>query len=681
MDRFGLIKNALLVCGAWLVSAGAAHAAEMDLRVLVVAVGDSTVDPGRAVAEQVLDKLGMPFEVVDSSRTTLTNSILRSGSRGRFNGVILTQSETILPNGTVGFTAAEFALLQQYERDFGVREAVLSGFPATNPSLGLDYGMASIAWGNNVEGRWLAPAGGTELFEHVNIQNALPTEGFTFLAQPRVGGVGPVAEPLLVNDDDTTYGMVFRVTYPDGRRVLLSLVNNATFFLHSSVLVSELVHFATSGIYFGARRVYLSLHNDDMFLADEVWNPQTESNFPEDQYNYRLTAAEVPLIAQAHTAFRAQHPLASQIITELAFNGIGAASNDPLTTALRNAGSSFAYINHTYSALQMDRLCPEDGATGGGSSGGNWWDWLFGGGSSGGSTVNGCTRTDYTTAYNEISRNQGVWRNFNFPGYSDGRSVLLSDSHSGLSDRRGTVDVTTDDIVFPAGFNDNFGRAATALGVRTLAADASRPNQNRIQRVPNHNLVILPRYPTSLFYNTTTPAELVSEYNYIHHYRYIDAGQDPCAIAGAICAPRSYEEILQAEATTTLRHMLAGDPFPHYFHQTNLRVYDTAGHILQLDWMHAVVGAYEQWLKLPIESPRFHQLSDIAWRGIEAREAGITGTYDNVRRTITLRANRSASLEVTGLQGGVLHGGQRIRTVDVIPFFSRTFTVDQALTQ
>jgi hypothetical protein len=139
--------------------------------------------------------------------------------------------------------------------------------------------------------------------------------------------------------------------------------------------------------------------------------------------------------------------------------------------------------------------------------------------------------------------------------------------------------------------------------------------------------------------------------------------------------------ILEAEATTTLRHMLAGDPSPHYFHQTNLHVYDQSNNILQLDWMEAVVSAYEQWMKLPIQSPRFHELGDLAWRTIEAREAGITGTYNNSPRAITLRANRNATIEMTGLSGGALHGGHRVRSVDLIPFLSRSFTVDQALTQ
>ena len=43
-------------------------------------------------------------------------------------------------------------------------------------------------------------------------------------------------------------------------------------------------------------------------------------------------------------------------------------------------------------------------------------------------------------------------------------------------------------------------------------------------------MILLPRYPTSMFYNATTPAELQDEYNYIFYERYVNAGQNPCAI-------------------------------------------------------------------------------------------------------------------------------------------------------
>lgn len=669
--RIRLIGALLLWCASQLTTT-TADAAEIELRVLVIAIGDTSVDPGRAVAEQLLEQQGVAYAVLDSSQTDLTAAFLRNGARGRFNGIILTQSETYLPEGATGFTAEEFAILHTYEREFGVRESVLSGYPATNPSLGLDYGMAAVSWGANLDARWVAPAGGTQIFEYVNTQNSLPTEGFTFLATPRNDPAGPIAEPLLVSDYDPSYGLLFQIHYPDGREVLLSIINNATFFMHTSVLAYEFLNFATSGVFIGAHHAYLSVHNDDLFLPDEVWNPATNSNYPEETYNYRFQASEVPLLVQAQQNFRADHPIAGNLVIELAFNGSGASLSDPLTQAIIANRSQFAFINHTFEALAMDRLCDQSSS----SSFWGWWGLWFGGGN----TVNGCQVTDVITAYNEINRNLQAWSSYGFPDYAVGRRVLLTDSHSGLNDRRGTVDDLSDDIPFPEGFNDNLGYAATMLGVRTLAADASRVNQNRIQRVPGHSLVILPRYPTSLFYNTTNPAELVSEYNYIFYYRHVDAGLDPCTIPGAICAPRSYQEILAAEATTTLRHMLSGEPFPHYFHQSNLHVYDAEGDILQIDWLDAVVSAYERWMTLPIESPRFYQLGDLAWRVVQAREAQPIGVLDTERNIVSLSALSNATVEVTGLQGGDLRGGQRVGLVPV-GLFARNYNVDRALTE
>lgn len=671
----------LLAAALWAFAPTVARAAQVDLRVLVIATGDTSEDQGRALCEQLLSRMGVPYTVLDSSRQQLTDSVLRSGSRGRFNGIILTQSETFLPSGTTGFDAAEFARLHAYERDYGVREAVLSGFPATNPTLGLDYGMASIGAGMDVAGTWQGPAGGTELFEYVNVNNALPTAGFTFLATARNGAGDPVVTPLLV--DDNGYGLLFRIQYPDGRDVLLSTLNQAPFFVHSHVLAYEFLNFATSGVFLGARRAYLVLHNDDMFLPDELWDPATLDNFPEDVLNFRLAGWELDVAADRQQTFRAAHPLAPSIVTEIAFNGIGASAGEDLTEAVRENAGQFGFINHTYAARQMDWLCDEDPQASSGSSGGllgglfnlfNWWN------PQPKYNAYGCRRTDYQAAYDDINANRGVWSQLNLPFYSEGRRVLLTDSHSGLSDRRGTPD-TADDIPFPDGFNDDFGRAATALGVSVLAGDASREGQGQIQRVPGHNLAILPRYPTSLFYNTSTPAELVSEYNYIFHYRHVEQGLDPCQIPGAICTPRSYEEILAAEAEVTLRHILQYEPFPHYFHQPNLHVYDEAGHVLQFDWMERVVGEYEKYITLPLQSPRFHQLADVVWRRINTAEAQVSGYLDTTRGTVTLSSRSTMDIEMTGVEGGALYGGQRLTSVRVNRWFPQTFRVDRALNQ
>jgi hypothetical protein len=337
---------------------------------------------------------------------------------------------------------------------------------------------------------------------------------------------------------------------------------------------------------------------------------------------------------------------------ELAFNGVGSdLAGDPLTQAVVANADGFGFINHTFQALQMDRLCNDDGAD--------------------------CVPTDYATAFAEIADNALRWAELGLPNPELALVSLLTDSHSGLEDRLGTDDIG-DDIPFPSGFNQEFGRAVEALGVRLLAADASRDNQASFQRVPGREIVLLPRYPTSVFYNVTTPVELESEYNYIFHGSYIEDGIDPCAEPEAICEPRSYEQILDAEANTTLRHMLSSEPFPHYFHQSNLHVYDAAGNILQFDWLERVLALYERWIDLPIQSPRFDELADIAWDTVHARELAPSGVLDTESGLVTLRAQGAVDVEVTGVGGGADYGGQSIARVALSPE-GTTLAVDAAL--
>ncbi len=648
------IRSASLAASALCLAPSLAQAAELELRVLVIATGSAASDPGRALMEKVLTQLGVPFDVLDASQEELTEARLsESDSRGRYNGIILSESQTYLPSGSTGFDAAEFAILHDYERTFGVREAVLSGFPATSSALGLDYGMADVVPAVDVVGSWQGAAGGRELFEYVKTDASLPTAGFAFTARRRTDATGPIVEPLLVDAQNPDRAVISRLRYPDGRDVLLCTLGSAPFYLHSSILAYEFLSFATSGLFIGARHVYLSIHNDDLFLADALWNPATNANYPLAERSYRWTAEEVPLIVQAQAELRQAHPLAPELGIELAFNASGAdMENDPLTQAVMAYSDDLAFINHTFEALQMDHLCSAEAET------------LV------------CTPTDYQTAYDEIERNARAWAELGLPNPERAYVSLLTDSHSGIEDRRGTPD-TSDDIPFPEGFNPELGAAAEALGIRLLAGDASRINQSTIQRVPFHDLVLLPRYPTAVFYNTTTPEELTSEYNYIFHGRHVEAGRDPCTTPGAICEPRSYDQILDAEAELTLRHLLAFEPFPHYFHQSNLHVYDGSGRTLQFDWLEHVLAAYERWMTLPIESPRFHELADIAWRYVRARELQPRGVLDTDTQTVTLRATSDLTIEVTGVAGGRLHGGQSIRALRVSPGGTRV-AVDRA---
>jgi hypothetical protein len=325
---------------------------------------------------------------------------------------------------------------------------------------------------------------------------------------------------------------------------------------------------------------------------------------------------------------------------------------EPLTGKVLDTMGNFGWINHTYAALQMDRLCPDPDEP----------------------QPDVCPVTDYATARGDIDQNRTVWTQLGLPGYQEGLSYLLSDSHAGLHDRQGTEEDPSDDIPFPQGANPNFLQAAQDLGVQYVASDSSRPNQDKEQRVPGFNLVLLPRFPTNIYVNATTPAENIDEYNWLYHDRFVAMGQDPCTIPGAICATKTYEQMLDAEADTTVSHMLSGKAWPHYFHQSNLRDYG-AGRTLQIDWMNAVMTRYEQIFTLPVRTPTAPELGPDALDRIVSREQNVRGWVDLDTGQVTLQANGTAHPLVTGLTGGEVYGGQTIGKVTV-GTSPQTFAVD-----
>ncbi|HLM65526.1 MAG TPA: hypothetical protein VK306_14610 [Acidimicrobiales bacterium] len=620
----------------------------VDLKVLVVSTGPRAADAGLELMARTMDQYGVPYDVMDSSAVELTEATLRDGDRGRYNGVILTSADLYTPSGS-GFTLEEWQRLHTYERDFGVRESVVSGFPATDPALDLDYGMGAVGALDTSTGHWVAPAGTGRLFSYVNTTNTLAIPEYSVWGTARgAGGPSPAVTPLLVDDGDPSHVLVSQLTYADGREVLLSTIGNSWYRLHSNVLAYQFLDFATKGLFIGGRTVSLATHADDLFLADDLWDPATHTTDIDQQY--RIGSEDVENLVAAQQAMRTEHPLLGDWKVIHAYNGVGAgapgnpsAGPDPLTDSIVAHKDEFGWINHTYRALQMDRLCPDPDEP----------------------QPAECPRTDYQTAYDDIARNRTVWTNLALPDYEPGLTYLLSDSHAGLHDRNGTEEDASDDTPYPEGRNTDFLQAAYDLGVRYIASDSSRPNQDLEQRVPGFtDLYLLPRYPTNVYVNATTPDVNTDEYNWIYHDRYVAQGQDPCTIPGAICTTKSYEQVLEYEADTTVTHMLSGKAWPHYFHQTNLRDYGS-GRTLLIDWVDAVMTRYDALFTLPVKTPLAYELGPDARDRIVTAEQHVRGSVDLGTGEVTLVADGPARPRVTGLAGGEVYGGQSQRKVDV----------------
>jgi hypothetical protein len=304
--------------------------------------------------------------------------------------------------------------------------------------------------------------------------------------------------------------------------------------------------------------------------------------------------------------------------------------------------ASFGFINHTYATRQMDRVCPEEP---------NPQPPL-------------CDVTNLVTVTNEIKRNRIVWQALGLPNYTEGTQYLLSDSHAGLHDRRSTEEDGSDDIPYPQGLNPNFFQGMQSLGVGYVASDSSRPGQEIEATAPGYNVFVSPRYPTAIWTNSSTPAENTDQYNWIFHESYLAAGQNPCNIPAAICSPRTWQEILAAEANLTTLHMISGSMWPHYMHQINLRAYDGTNQ-LAFDWLDAVMDRYEQSVDLPVLTLRPWEIGATQRRLADARAANVRGTLNLATNTVTLLADGPAQPTVTGLAGGSAYGGQYQSIVSV----------------
>ncbi len=622
------------------------HAADREgglrlhLRTLIISTGSAEEDPALGLMKRLHDRLGTPYHILNARSETLTAEKLFSGEEGNYNAIILTDAtlwDDEAPSNSV-FSAQEWSLLHDYERRFGVRESVVSGFPTTDTDLGLDYGMTAEQIFNNGDfsGSWRKPAGGTELFEKINIANPLPLEGYAVGARKR-NGSGPRVEALLTEQESGAI-LVARLRYPDGREVLFSTLSNSPRYLHSQILAYEFLNFASRGVFVGSRRVYLNVHVDDLFLPNFLWNPDT-NDIDRDRI-YRMTPSDAENTAKSLRRLRNRYPAARNLKLDFAFNGKYWGNRitveDELFQKLnRYSGSLFRYINHTLTHHNMDLG----------------------------------TATDYQKAKEEIEQNMVIWRELGLPELEQNKGVLVSGEHSGL--RNG-------DTPYPEGRNEEFLRAAEEAGIRYLASDASRINQDREQYVPGLNILLLPRYPTALFYNVTEPDALADEYNYMFHGRHLEEGLSPAEVPGANSGPLSYREILEIDTDRALKNMLGYSIWPHYFHQSNLQDYDGTGKTLLFDWLETLFDKYQRLTTLPVISLPYYEVGRLTENRLAARDAGISAIWRPADGMVTISARRRAEIFVTGLAGGEYYGGQLIRPV-ITDSTPRSFTVDRAL--
>lgn len=583
------------------------NAAKLDGKLLVVsATGD---EPSLAAIKQTLEYMGTPYAVWVATQHPggLTADVLASGTHGFYQGVILVDNTLgVEQNGAwvSALSQAEWDALAAYEVSFNVRQVSWYAYPT--PDLGFaptSSALDTSATPLNVT----LTADGQKVFSYMPAGATVPIKlAYTYQAQ--LDGTGS-SVPLLADAAGNALAIVH--TYADGRQVLAQTFDNNPYLLHSLAFSYGLVSWVTRGLFVGERHTYACAQVDDVFLDNDMFRlpgaPINDSReYPgEDGPLFRLNGADIDAFTRWQQA-RQANPLSAAFKTDLCFNGLGTSKvffDDPekqvflpdtLTPKLKEKRDQYKWISHTYSHPYLDGI-------------------------------------SYTDCTSELLSNFMVADKLGLRNYQD--QNLVTPNVSGLGD-------------------PNAMKAIVDAGVRFIVSDTSVAGQDN--PTPNAGIVNalqpavleIPRRPTNLYYNVSTPNEWVTEYNAIYRAYW---GRD-----------LTYAEILDNQSDMLATFMLRGEADPWMFHQPNMRAYDGT-HSLLGDLLDAAFTKYARLMSFPIVSPQQHELGTFMANRMAFNAADVTATIvPGV--AITLTANAPCTVPVTGVtaSGGEVYANTPI---------------------
>lgn len=586
--------------------AAAETPASIDMKLLVISADGN--EPAFAAIKSILNQIGVPYDTLIAATTPLTAKTLSDGQgAGHYQGVLLTTGnlgyEASPGNYQSAFSADQWQTLWQYEAAFRVRQATLYTYPAGLPdNYGLNIVGAVDTSSTPLQAR--LTASGMQIFGYLNGGNPVTIRNaWTYLATP-ASSANPA--PLLTTAGGYAIASVY--TYPDGRQNLAITTDANPDLTHTLLLGYGVINWVSKGFFLGERKVYMNAQPDDMLIADDLWD--TRSLTDTTGLEYRITGNDYKQLIAWQNALQASNQNAAQIRLEMPFNGAGASGvypNDTLTPAVQTNSGSFKWISHTYDHALL-------------------------------------TTIGYNDALSELGRNDLVKQQLKFQLYFN--DSMIQPEISGLN-------------------NPEFLRAANDFGIRYILSDTSQTGWNNPS--PNTgfystyqpNILIVPRHPTNLYYNVSTPEEWVSEYN--HFYA-------PGGLFPTWDHALSYAEILDKESELWLRYLLKYDLDPIMFHQTNLRAYNGVNNLLG-DLINATMAKYNSMYNLPIRSPAQHDTGVRMAARMAYNASGVRGRILlGATNSIALQTVNAVNAPLTGISYGASqesYGGQTISTVSL----------------
>jgi hypothetical protein len=226
--------------------------------------------------------------------------------------------------------------------------------------------------------------------------------------------------------------------------------------------------------------------------------------------------------------------------------------------------------------------------------------------------------------------------------------------------------------------------ATSGGGIKYLGSDASKPYPSPADGsfatggygaatnaagsgFPDAGATAIPRYPTNIYYNVSTNAQEVDEYQTLY--------DDPTCVPVAgvtTCNPAgtafTINQIIASADQNMFQHMMGNDPRPHYFHQTNLMSSQTSGvngngNGLFYETMNPLLTQYASYFaaNAPIVQPTMPQIGTLLneQSGWLAQQHAVTGSIRGNVVTVVNQTGAALLMPLTGTTvGSPYEGGQ-----------------------
>jgi hypothetical protein len=496
------------------------------MQVLVISATAS--EPTLPAIQEALGYHTIPFTtwIATQNLGMLTPDKLATGCDGKYQAVILaTGNLAYSPDGGLTYVSG------LTPAEWLALRSYESSFKVRELSWyaypGADHGLTSPGSGVDTGTTPInatLTGAGQKIFSSVNASNPIP---ITYAWTYLATPTDASVTPLLV--DSAGHALASSRVTADGRETMTLTFDSNPWLIHDLVLAHGLVEWVTKGIHLGEFRAYTEAQIDDLLI-------------PNDMYlggSFRMTDADF----NATRAWQAARKTVAGPDFRLAwaFNGFGSTDAttpeiDPLSVAARTFSGEFQWISHTWDHENLDALA---------------YDWAF-----------------WEFAENDkFAKGQG-YRNYSTLN-------LVTPQISGLK-------------------NSAAINAAWDAGVRYLVSDTSQPGWNNpapnigIHSAIQPGMLIIPRKPTNLYVNVSTPAEWMAEYNAVYTSYWGRA--------------LTYEEILDKESHNLLIYLLQGNIDPVMYHQPNTRAYDGKRTLLG-DLLDVTFAKFRRHSTLPIMSP------------------------------------------------------------------------------